>query len=144
MNQIHAAYFFFFEIENTLPSQSQNDPNIAVNNHPMITKGKRGIVKTETPFAGSITTNSIPATVTDALVDLVWYKATSAEFEALQQNKTWSLVAATTNMHVVGSKWIFIVNYKSDGTIYKHKDRLVAQGFTQTLGVDFFDTFNQL
>lgn len=48
------------------------------------------------------------------------------EFLALQRNKTWSFVPATSSMHIVGSKWIFKVKYKPDGSVERHKARLVA------------------
>lgn len=43
---------------------------------------------------------------------------------------------------MVGSKWIFIVKYKPDGTIERHKARLMAKGFTQNLEIDFFKIFS--
>jgi len=42
---------------------------------------------------------------------------------------------------VVGSKWVFTIKYNSDGSIARHKARLVAQGFTQTHGIDYDETF---
>ena len=65
-----------------------------------------------------------------------------SEFTALQQNKTWSLVPSSGNMNVVGSKWIFRIKYKVDGSVDKYKARLVAKGFTQTPGLDFSETFS--
>lgn len=47
-------------------------------------------------------------------------------------------------MNVVGHKWVFKTKLNSDGSLQKLKARLVAQGFQQTLGVDYFETFSPI
>lgn len=42
----------------------------------------------------------------------------------------------------MGCKWLFRIKYKHDGTIDKHKDRLVAKCYTQRPVADFHDTFS--
>ena len=42
---------------------------------------------------------------------------------------------------LVGCRWIFAVKYKADGEIERYKLRLVANGHTQTYGIDFQETF---
>ena len=64
------------------------------------------------------------------------------EFQALLRNQTWSLVPPSSAQHVVQFKWLFRTKLKADGSLDKHKDRLVAKGFQQTPGVDFFETFS--
>lgn len=63
------------------------------------------------------------------------------KLRALDQNKTWGLVPRTYDMNVVGSKWIFKIKFKSDGSVERYKARLVAQGNTQVTGIDFDKTF---
>ena len=42
----------------------------------------------------------------------------------------------------IGSKWVYKIKRKLDGSIERYKARLVAKGHTQTERVDFFDTFS--
>ena len=64
------------------------------------------------------------------------------EIATLEGAGTWSTVARPGGKNVVGSKWVFRIKHKSDGTINKYKARLVARGFTQVYGVDYFDTYS--
>lgn len=64
------------------------------------------------------------------------------EYDTLMRNKTWSLISCPTNINLVGCKWIYKVKRKFDGTIERYKARLVAQGYSQEEGVDYFETFS--
>jgi hypothetical protein len=66
----------------------------------------------------------------------------SAEFDALSRIKTWTLVPWPPDVNIVGSKWIFKTKHRPDGSIDKHKARLVASGFTQQHEIDYGDTFS--
>ncbi|RVX17039.1 Retrovirus-related Pol polyprotein from transposon RE1 [Vitis vinifera] len=71
-----------------------------------------------------------------------WVQAMQHQYQALRHNHTWSLVPPPPSAHIVGCRWIYKLKYLSNGSVERHKARLVAQGFTQTPGVDYFDTFN--
>lgn len=83
-----------------------------------------------------------PTSFTSAVKDAVWRQAMSEEFNALLQNGTWSLVLYHPSMNVVGSKWIFRIKRKADGSVERYKARLVAKGFRQQPGIDFEETFS--
>ncbi|PSR87021.1 hypothetical protein PHLCEN_2v5279 [Hermanssonia centrifuga] len=56
-----------------------------------------------------------------------WLAAIKAELESLIRNDTWT--------------WVLRIKKDATGAIDKYKARLVAQGFTQVYGVDYFETF---
>jgi hypothetical protein len=45
------------------------------------------------------------------------------------------------NKKTIGSKWVYKIKYKSDGSIERYKAYLVAKGYTQEERADYFDTF---
>lgn len=65
----------------------------------------------------------------------------SAEFNALQENNTWSLVNRPTGKNILKCRWVFKVKRHQDGSIDKYKARLVARGDQQLEGVDFDEVF---
>ena len=69
---------------------------------------------------------------------LDWEKAIHKELTVLQDVKTWVLMDPP-GANIVGSKWVFHVKKDADGNIACKKAHLIAQGFSQVLGVDYFD-----
>jgi hypothetical protein len=70
-----------------------------------------------------------------------WKKAIDEELLVLKNAGTWEVVDAPDGINIVGSKWVFRVKKDAAGKIVRYKARLVAQGFSQVPGVDYFDTF---
>ena len=94
----------------------------------------------------SLTSNiNEPNSIKDALNSehsAEWNKALQAEYNSLLENKTWELVPRPKDINIVGSRWLFKLKRNGDGSINRFKSRLVAQGFTQTHGVDYGEVFS--
>lgn len=118
--------------------------------HTITTRLQNKIVKPNPKYFPSATCNMTtvvspprePTSVKQALKDPLWRAAMQAEMDALTRNNTWQLASPHSTQNVIGSKWIFRIKYKSDGSIDKYKARLVAKGFNQRYGLDYSDTFS--
>lgn len=70
-----------------------------------------------------------------------WKAAFDAEYNAIQKAGTWELVPLPPGRKALGTTWVCKVKTHADGTVDKLKSRLVAQGYSQVLGIDFIATF---
>ena len=73
-----------------------------------------------------------------------WVEAMNAEIQALLQHHTWEIVTRPTKKNVIGSKWLYKIKYKPDGTIERFKARRVAKGYNQQYGLDYEETFSSV
>ena len=62
------------------------------------------------------------------------------EYEALIEKKVWEVVLPPPDINIVGSHWTHICKCNQDRTA-RAKSRVVAQGFTQTFGVNYHEMY---
>jgi len=67
--------------------------------------------------------------------------AMQEEYDFLVINNTWSLVPFPMGKKPISCKWVLKIKHGVDGEVEHYKAKLVAKGFTQTLGVDYNKTF---
>ena len=70
-----------------------------------------------------------------------WRRAIQSELESMDKNHAWDMVKPPSGVNIVDSKWIFAIKRDANNEIVRFKARLVARGFSQAYGVDFWDTF---
>ncbi|KAA0040677.1 pol protein [Cucumis melo var. makuwa] len=82
-----------------------------------------------------------PANYAEVKKDQRWVAAMEEELSMVEKNKTWILVDRPQDRKVIGVKWVFRTKLNADGSINKHKAKLVVKGYAQIFGVDYSDTF---
>jgi hypothetical protein len=82
-----------------------------------------------------------PLSYNDAAKSPVWRKAMEDEIQSIEKNKTWQLMRLPPNKKPIAVKWVYKVKHLPDGSIAKHKAKLVAKGFLQKPGIDFTEIF---
>jgi hypothetical protein len=70
-----------------------------------------------------------------------WKKAILTELNSLKAASTWELVERPFNTNIIDSKWVFCVKKDAEGNITMWKACLIACGFTQVYGINYFETF---
>ena len=70
-----------------------------------------------------------------------WIAAVLVEIEAHLENETWELAQLPLGRQAIGSRWVFKIKRKPDGSIDKYKGRVVVQGFSQVQGIHYNEVF---
>ena len=59
----------------------------------------------------------------------------------IEKNKMWILVERPQDRKVIGVMQVYRTKINVNGSINKHKDRLVVKCYAQVFSVDYSDTF---
>nr|GEX19284.1 retrotransposon protein, putative, Ty1-copia subclass [Tanacetum cinerariifolium] len=60
----------------------------------------------------------------------------------MKDSEVWVLFGLPPNGKTIGNKWLFKKNIDMDGVVHTYKARLMANGYTQTPGIDYEETFS--
>ncbi|GKE86045.1 ribonuclease H-like domain-containing protein [Tanacetum coccineum] len=109
----------------------------------MITQSQSGFVKPIDRLSlHTYSISPIPKNPSHSLKDPNWRNDMYDEYNALVKNGTWLLVPRPAGVNMVCSMWLFKHKFHADETLSRYKARLVANGSSQQLGVDFDETFS--
>lgn len=90
----------------------------------------------------ALTINIEPKHFREAMKYKVWRDSMKTEIDALERNHTWDLQALPAGKKALGTKWLYTIKLRADGTIERHKSRLVVLGNNQEEGLDYTETFS--
>ncbi|KAL0451846.1 UNVERIFIED_CONTAM: Retrovirus-related Pol polyprotein from transposon RE1 [Sesamum latifolium] len=95
-------------------------------------------------FMAALSTVYEPNHYLQAKGKMEWENAMNDELVALDKNHTWDVVDLPRGKKAIGSKWVYKVKLKPDGSVDRYKARLVAKGYNQIEGIDYFDRFSPI
>uniref|UniRef100_A0A2N9I6E8 CCHC-type domain-containing protein n=1 Tax=Fagus sylvatica TaxID=28930 RepID=A0A2N9I6E8_FAGSY len=107
-----------------------------------LVEGNREKVLNKFSFVGNIEKD--PNTYNEVMASrdaAFWREAVNDEMDSILSKNTWVLVDLPPGSNTIGCKWVFRRKYRTDGSIQTFKIRLVAKGFRQREGIDYFDTY---
>ena len=71
----------------------------------------------------------------------IWLGPIEKELSVMKERKVWEEIDPPSNVCTIRTHWTFTSIYNSNGELVGCKAYLVAKGFTQIPGVDFFETY---
>ena len=85
-----------------------------------------------------------PTSFEEAVGKREWEQNIDEEMAALDDNETWDLVQLPEGKKSIGCKWVYKVKHNANGSVSRHKVRLVAKGYAQTYGIEYEETFSPI
>ena len=70
-----------------------------------------------------------------------WRQAAQEEIDAHIANGTWEPCSLPPGKKAIGSRWVFLQKFLSNGDLERYKARLVAKGYAQKPDFDYLETF---
>ena len=123
------------QIPDRRENESENVPQRALRDRRLLRPPNRydPCVSNFTALIGDVEEISVE----DALNNPQWKRAMDDEMDSLDKTHTWLLTELPEGRKALSNRWVFRI--KDDG---KMKARLVARGYDQQQGTDYFETFS--
>ncbi|MBW0560427.1 hypothetical protein O181_100142, partial [Austropuccinia psidii MF-1] len=99
---------------------------------------------TRRPLALITSDTSTPRTFNGALSSPdkdLWLASIKRELESMNALGVWEVIELDPLLKLVGTTWVFKIKKDHLGQVTEYKARLCAQGFTQSAGIDFNQTY---
>lgn len=94
-------------------------------------------------FLVNITTLKEPTSYRKASQYIKWVEAMDKELDALESNQTSVLTDLPPGKRPIGSKWVYKVKTRADGSVERFKARLVAKDISSNTGLITLRCFHQ-
>lgn len=91
-------------------------------------------------FLANISSISEPHSFDQVSRSKEWQQAMEQELEALEKNRTWEIIELPSGKQAIGSRWVYNVKHKVDGSIDRYKARLVTRWYHQVEGIDYTES----
>jgi hypothetical protein len=82
-----------------------------------------------------------PSSLAEAEQDPHWKATMMEEIGAIEENDAWTLTDLPADRRAVELKWIFKLKRDEQGSIVKHKARMVVKGYSQQHGIDYEEVY---
>ncbi|KAL0291613.1 UNVERIFIED_CONTAM: Retrovirus-related Pol polyprotein from transposon TNT 1-94 [Sesamum radiatum] len=100
------------------------------------------VAPSHSAFVASLSHLEEPKTYNQARQHSEWREAMHVELQALKTNHTWELVPLPPDKTAIGCRWVFKLKLKADGSVDRHKARLVVKGYKQVEGSYYNESFS--
>jgi Reverse transcriptase (RNA-dependent DNA polymerase) len=77
----------------------------------------------------------------EAVRDPEWKAVMDKEMKTIENNETWEMTDLPKGHKPIGVKWVYKKKMTPQGTIERHKARLVVKGYRQKAGIDYNEVF---
>jgi len=127
-------------------SESEEEPAINQPDEPQprrSTRATRGQLPSRYCCLSNVE-SSEPSTYAEAIKSSnanEWMSAMKEELKSIEDNETYEMTDLPPGRKAIGSRWVYKTKKNEDGSIARHKARLVAQGFSQKQGIDYDEVF---
>eukprot|EP00253_Pinus_taeda_P023798 PITA_23798 len=66
------------------------------------------------------------------------------KYDSIVRNSVWDVFPRPENKSVVSSRWLYKIKQGADGSVEKHKARIVDRGFSQVEGIAYDENFSPI